>query len=87
MNDITHTDAILFPADGRHPHLVALMSSTVTSADPITGRMISRRVPHPQVHMNYIATNTPHQVWDSRASTHIMLQSLTFFLIGLARRS
>jgi hypothetical protein len=68
MNDITHTEAILFPADGRTPHLVPLMSSTVTSVDA-TGHTVARRVPHPQVHMNYIATNTPHQVWDSRVST------------------
>lgn len=70
MNDITHTDAILFPADGRTPHLVPLMSSTVTSTNPTTGRATSRRVPHPQVHMNYIATNTPYQVWDSRVRSY-----------------
>ncbi|KAF8529279.1 hypothetical protein BU17DRAFT_37213 [Hysterangium stoloniferum] len=70
MDTLSPTDAILFPADGRTPHLVQLMSSTVTSTDPMTGRMVAHRIPHPQVHMNYIATNTSHRVWDSRASLH-----------------
>ncbi|KAF8583982.1 hypothetical protein K439DRAFT_1184725 [Ramaria rubella] len=71
MNDITHTEAILFPADGRTPHLVQLMSSSVATPDPVTGRMVTRRIPHPQVHMNYIATNTPHRVWDHRVIANI----------------
>ena len=58
--------ALLFPADGRIPHLVDLTTSTVTTTDARTGRPVTYRMPHPQVHMNYIATNTTNRVWDSR---------------------
>jgi len=71
MDTLSPTDAILFPADGRTPHLVQLMSSTATYTDPMTNRMVAHRIPHPEVHMNYIATNTPHRVWDSRVILNI----------------
>lgn len=68
MNDIPPSEAILFPADGRTPHLVDLMSSILTTPDPMTGQLYQQRIPYPQVHMNYIATNTTHRVWESRVS-------------------
>ncbi|GJJ07715.1 hypothetical protein Clacol_001920 [Clathrus columnatus] len=72
MDEIPPTDAILFPADGRTPHLVELMSSIVTATDQLTGQMVQHRIPYPQVHMNYIATNTTHRVWDSRVIRNIL---------------
>jgi len=71
MDNITPSEALLFPADGRIPHLVQLTSSTMMSTNPTNGHTIVYRMPQPQVHMNYIATNTLDRVWDSRVITHI----------------
>jgi hypothetical protein len=61
MDQLVSFDAFLFPADGRAPHLVQLMTSPVTmqaSPDDETSR-----VPHPEVHMDYIAEGIGHRAW------------------------
>ena len=48
-------DAILFPADGRPPHVVSLMTSPASFSNPHAPAQTSAaRVPHPEVHMEYI---------------------------------
>lgn len=80
MDNITPSEALLFPADGRIPHLVQLTSSTMMSA--IDGRTIVYRMPQPQVHMNYIATNTLDRVWDSRVGNPIFRHDFGFWLVN-----
>lgn len=51
-------DAILFPADGRPPHVVSLMTSPASFSNPhphVPAQTSTARVPHPEVHMEYIA--------------------------------
>lgn len=72
MDNIPPVEALLFPADGRTPHLVELMSSIITNVDPMTGQVFQQRIAHPQVHMNYIASNTTHCVWESRIIRNIL---------------
>jgi len=48
-------DAILFPSDGRAPHLVKLMTSPMPGPDPHALDCQQARMPHPEVHMDYIA--------------------------------
>ncbi|TDL29799.1 hypothetical protein BD410DRAFT_834050 [Rickenella mellea] len=56
MDDLVTYDALLFPADGRQPHLVELMTSPVTQTNPQTGQLVLVSVmPHPEVHMDGIA--------------------------------
>jgi hypothetical protein len=48
-------DAILFPADGRPPHVVSLMTSPASFNPNAPAQTGTARVPHPEVHMEYIA--------------------------------
>jgi len=48
-------DAILFPSDGRAPHLVKLVTSPMSGTGPQTPNSQQTRMPHPEVHMDYIA--------------------------------
>ncbi|KIY45984.1 hypothetical protein FISHEDRAFT_66747 [Fistulina hepatica ATCC 64428] len=54
-------DAILFPADGRTPTLVQVMTSPVFY--PGTYTLSSRRLPHPEVHMDYISKRDGPNAW------------------------
>lgn len=55
MDDLLSYDAMLFPVDGRQPHLVELMTSPVTQTDPQTGQLVLVSVlPHPEVHMEVV---------------------------------
>ncbi|KZT13107.1 uncharacterized protein LAESUDRAFT_690288 [Laetiporus sulphureus 93-53] len=57
-------DAILFPADERPPHLVALMTSPLTMAisnPPEPYRC--GRIPHPEMYMEYIAEGLGPRSW------------------------
>lgn len=56
-------DAILFPADGRPPHLVALMTSPMSGLDPHCVSSRQARMPHPEVHMDYVAEGLGSQAW------------------------
>jgi len=48
-------DAILFPSDGRAPHIVKLMTSPMSALDPHCPGNHQTRMPHPEVHMDYVA--------------------------------
>ena len=59
MVNLLSYDAILFPADGRTPHLVTLSASPVTEIDVQTGQLVlMSALPHPEVHMDLIADNS-----------------------------
>ena len=57
-------DAILFPSDGRPPHVVSLMTSPASFANPhIPAQTNAARVPHPEVLMEYIAEDPNMRAW------------------------
>ena len=57
-------DAILFPADGRPPHVVSLMTSPASFSNPhAPAQTGTARVPHPEVHMEYIAEDRNLRAW------------------------
>ncbi|KAH8830546.1 hypothetical protein DL96DRAFT_1593373 [Flagelloscypha sp. PMI_526] len=59
MSDhLTHVDAMLIPADGRPPKIVSLMTSR---AD--TGQASPTRLPHPEVHMDFVADTLGPDAW------------------------
>jgi hypothetical protein len=55
MDQMLSFDAILFPSDGRAPHLVKLMTSPMPGLNPNLLDSQQARMPHPEVHMDYIA--------------------------------
>jgi hypothetical protein len=55
MDQMIGFDAILFPSDGRAPHLVKLMTSPTSGPDPHAPGALYVRMPHPEIHMDYIA--------------------------------
>ncbi|KAJ3745917.1 hypothetical protein EV360DRAFT_57429 [Lentinula raphanica] len=65
MERIVNFNAILFPSDdGRPPTIVQLMTSPMT----LPGHQASyihnpSRMPHPEVHMDYIAENLGPRAW------------------------
>ena len=62
MANLLSYDAILFPTDGRTPHLVTLSASPVTEMDVQTGQLVLISVlPHPEVHMDLIADNNTNR--------------------------
>lgn len=64
MDTLLSYDAIIFPADGRPPHLIDLSASPVSQTDPFTGQLILVSVlPHPEVHMDNIADNMDRRAW------------------------
>jgi hypothetical protein len=57
-------DAILFPADGRPPHVVSLMTSPASFSNPHAPTQTTpARNPHPEVHMEYIAEDPNLRAW------------------------
>ncbi len=56
-------DAILFPADGRPPHVVLLMTSPSSFNPHAPAQTGTARIPHPEVHMEYIAKEPNLQAW------------------------
>ncbi|KAI0260920.1 hypothetical protein BC834DRAFT_973049 [Gloeopeniophorella convolvens] len=68
MDMMQSYDAILFPADGRPPHVVSLMTSPASLASPhAPGQTSAARVPHPEVHMEYIAEDPNRRAWHYQA--------------------
>ncbi|KAG6332121.1 hypothetical protein ID866_6966 [Astraeus odoratus] len=64
MDQLTAFEALLFPSDGRNPHMVALMTSPSTMQDPHAPYSgVPVRVPHPEVYMDYIAEGLGHRAW------------------------
>ncbi|KAF5322377.1 hypothetical protein D9619_001067 [Psilocybe cf. subviscida] len=68
MSTVPSVDAILLPADGRNISTVSLMLST---AHPGIHRSIRRHVPHPEVHMDFVAEGAHVKAWD-----HIIVEWL-----------
>jgi hypothetical protein len=65
--DVASYDAILFPADGRSPHLVRLTTSPVAQIDPKSGQLFLASVmPHPEVHMTSIAKDNGQRPWGTQ---------------------
>ncbi|KAF8803743.1 hypothetical protein BYT27DRAFT_7195082 [Phlegmacium glaucopus] len=62
MDQIHSYEAILFPSDGRPPSLVNLMTSPMPNSHVSYGTSPSR-MPHPEVHMDYIADGLGSRAW------------------------
>src|SRR5579863_5495464 len=75
-------DAILFPADGRPPHVVSLMTSPASfSNHPHAPAQTSAvRIPHPEVHMEYIAEDPNLRAWDFQVCCILCFFFFPFFL-------
>ncbi|KAF5390593.1 hypothetical protein D9757_002650 [Collybiopsis confluens] len=68
MDSIVNFDAILFPSDGRPPSIVQLMTSPMALPGQHTSYASSpSRLPHPEVHMDYIAENFGSKAWRYQA--------------------
>ncbi|KAF9076622.1 hypothetical protein BDP27DRAFT_1284522 [Rhodocollybia butyracea] len=64
MEQIVNFDAILFPADGRSPSLVQLMTSPMTTpTHHASYTQNPSRMPHPEIHMDYVAENLGPRSW------------------------
>ncbi|KAK0467904.1 uncharacterized protein EV420DRAFT_433924 [Desarmillaria tabescens] len=64
MDQMIHFDAILFPSDGRPPSLVQLMTSPMTISTHHSSYTTSpSRMPHPEIHMDYIADGIGPRAW------------------------
>ncbi|KAI0056969.1 hypothetical protein BV25DRAFT_1872574 [Artomyces pyxidatus] len=57
MDQFKSFDAILFPADGRPPCVVPLMTSPALFITPHSPQPNQARIPHPELYMEYIAAN------------------------------
>lgn len=81
MDPMLAFDAVLFPADDRPPHLVALMTSPLSmpiSNPPEPFRC--GRVPHPEMYMDYIAEGLGPRSWRFKvrdSSAHSDIRPLT----------
>ncbi|KAG7091142.1 hypothetical protein E1B28_010196 [Marasmius oreades] len=62
MEQIVYFDAILFPSDGRSPSLIQLMTSPMAVGHH-AAHISPTRMPHPEVHMDYIAEGLGHRAW------------------------
>ena len=64
-------DAILFPADGRRPHVVSLMTNPASFSNPhhAPAQTGTARVPHPEVHMEYINEDPNLRAWHYQVCT------------------
>jgi hypothetical protein len=64
MAEFIAFDAILFPSDGRPPHLVALLTSPMTMQMQIaSGSNHLARLPHPEHFMSFIADGLGPAAW------------------------
>ncbi|KAI3611009.1 hypothetical protein WG66_013789 [Moniliophthora roreri] len=64
MDQVVYFDAILFPSDGRSPSLVQLMTSPMTiTAHHASYTNNPSRMPHPEVHMDYVAEGLGPRSW------------------------
>ncbi|KAA1466012.1 hypothetical protein DENSPDRAFT_830745 [Dentipellis sp. KUC8613] len=67
MDQLYSFDALLFPSDGRPPHVVQLMTSPASFTDPHslqTSTNVNSRIPHPEVYMDYIAEGVGQRPWN-----------------------
>ncbi|KIK67969.1 hypothetical protein GYMLUDRAFT_801953 [Collybiopsis luxurians FD-317 M1] len=65
MDRIVNFNAILFPSDGRPPSIVQLMTSPMLPGQHqhTSYASLPSRMPHPEVHMDYIAENLGPRAW------------------------
>jgi hypothetical protein len=56
-------NAILFPAEGRPPRIVSLITSPGSFSLDAPAQTSAVRVPHPEVHMEYIAKKPNIRAW------------------------
>jgi len=64
MDQMINYDAILFPSDGRPPSIVQLMTSPMTMPHHHSSyTQTPSRMPHPEVHMDYIAVGLGPRSW------------------------
>jgi hypothetical protein len=57
-------DTILFPSDRRPPHIVSLMTSPASFSNlHAPAQTSTARVPHPEVHMEYISEDPNIRAW------------------------
>lgn len=64
MDQLVSFEALLFPSDGRNPHMVPLMTSPATVQDPLAPYSgLPVRMPHPEVYMDYIAEGLGPRAW------------------------
>lgn len=69
MDQLTSFEALLFPSDGRYPHMVALMTSPMSMPDPHAPHSTQPpRMPHPEVYMDYIAEGLGPRAWHYHVS-------------------
>lgn len=69
MDQLVSFEALLFPSDGRNPHMVALMSSPMSMPDPHAPHStLPARMPHPEVYMDYIAEGLGPRAWHYHVS-------------------
>jgi len=93
MDQLVSFDAILIPSDGRYPHVVALTTSPVSVPDPHAPYSTQpTRMPHPEVHMDYIAEGLGPRAWHYHVSTHscilaILFDDLIVYYSSSSRRS
>lgn len=73
-------DAIVFPSDGRPPHLVALMTSPMSGPDPHAFNAHEPRMPHPEVHMDYVAEGLGSRAWQYHVRTIKLHYAVKFML-------
>jgi hypothetical protein len=79
MDQMFAFDAILFPSDGRPPHVVALMTSPASFTDPHSLQTTTSmsRVPHPEIFMDYIAEGLGSRAWAYQVCG-VLTRPLTF---------
>lgn len=71
--DMQSFQAMLFPADGRQPYLVDLITTPVTQVDPRTGQAVVVNIlPHPELHMNS-PEGEPLRKWRVQASQLLLM--------------
>lgn len=69
MDQLVSFDALLFPSDGRYPHMIALMTSPMSVPDPHAPHCNQPpRMPHPEVYMDYIAEGLGARAWHYHVS-------------------
>ncbi|KAI5982290.1 hypothetical protein EDC04DRAFT_2844437 [Pisolithus marmoratus] len=69
MDQLVSFEAILFPSDGRNPHMVPLTTSPTAVQDPLAPYSgLPVRMPHPEVYMDYIAEGLGSRAWSYHVS-------------------
>lgn len=69
MDHYLSYDAILFPADGRQPHIISLTTTQTTHTCPETGQIMYSNLPHPEIHMDSIAEGAGTRAWGYQVCT------------------